>query len=201
MNRLILATAALCACGTYQAFGADKEGADAPKPPPPPVELKKDGPDKGRGNPRMQTELSEITRICGLTEEQQKKLLEISEARVKAMQELMDKSAEQISAMLTPEQRVKWNEGIVMELVRREFRKVSFSDDQVVKIKAEIAAQTGASLFMMNEKNIQKVKDLMTFVKDKILTEEQKMSMREPPKFPGAFGQPEGNPKMPPKMP
>ena len=112
MKALVRATVAVFVCGTSVAWGAEKEGPAAPKAAPaveqkkenatasqaaPAVEQKKEGRDKGREGARLQGQLAEISRICGLSEEQQKKLIEIDDARVKAMKELMAKSLEQIA--------------------------------------------------------------------------------------------------------
>ncbi|MEI6808703.1 MAG: hypothetical protein WCN95_08265 [bacterium] len=183
MTRLILATVAIFVLGTNGAFGGEKESADALKAAgtaDPKNEIKA----KGRSTDKQRSKLAEFAKVCGLSDEQQKRLMDINEAREKAVQEINAKTDEQVVAVLSPEQKAKWNETIAMSLVQRDFGKVSLTDEQIGRIKAEIATRTKDILLALNEKSSQMLRELMTFTKDKVLTEDQKTAIKVAPRNP-----------------
>lgn len=181
MKGVILGMAAVFVWGTSMAaWAGDKEDAGAPKAAPV-LEKKNEVREKGRESGKMKGELGEIINVCGLNEEQQKKLIEIDEARIKALKQIMETSVDQIAAMLTPEQKAKWNESMAMRFVKQQFGKASLTDEQITRIKAEIAAKTKDIFLAMNEKNAQLMKNIMAFVNDNVLTDAQRTAVKERP--------------------
>lgn len=181
MKRIILVAVAVFALGTSGALGGKEEGADAAKAVTA-VEPKKEITGNDRANDKLRSKMAEFAKVCGLSEDQQKKLIDINLAREKAILEINAKTDEQVVAVLSPEQKAKWNETIAMSLVQRELGKASLTDAQIVRIKAEIATRTKDTLLAVNEKSSKMLKELIAFARENVLTEDQKTIMKASPR-------------------
>jgi len=218
MKRLAMFLAALCALAMVTGHLLAQEGADKPKTKD--KKVKKQGEPKKK-KPRMRAAHAQMVKVCGLSEDQQKKISDLMAERGKALKafqeenkdkykalseaakkareskdkeaarkawkdmgalnaqrnEIMKKSQAAVLAVLTDEQRAKWDEYNVLRSVQGRFRGVKLTEEQMAKIKAEyVKAAAGAD--MSDQKARQKViRDLAVKVGDEILTDDQKATV------------------------
>ncbi|MEI6971172.1 MAG: hypothetical protein WCL44_06605 [bacterium] len=178
MKGLVLGMAAALVLGTSAAsWGADKEAA-GPKVAPASAETKKDAVTPAPERGQLSGQMAEIAKICELTEKQKKKLAAIDEARIEAMKEVADDFYNKVSDVLTTPQKAKLNEASLMRFVKREFGRAALTDDQLATIKAELATKTKGVLLKMDEKSLELQKSIMTFIREKVLTEEQRETLK-----------------------
>jgi len=167
--------------------------------------------------PILRGEYAIMTSVCGLSEEQQKKIAEIVKRRSEAMQasaekrkevaaarvearkgndaeaakkaeadwkalndereSMMKKSETELLAVLSDEQRAKWEQFSVLRSVKMKFPGVKFTDDQDARLRAAyVQHTTGVDLTDAKARN-QAIAKIVAVADKDILTAEQRKAM------------------------
>ena len=126
-------------------------------------------------------DLAQIAEVCGLTEEQQKKLQEIQDGRQKAMMELQAKFQAQVMELLTPEQQAKWVGAQFLTMVQRALGKDTLSEDQLKQVKTYIAEQAKTADLSNERGRGELMQKVMTYVRTDVLTDEQREAIHNNP--------------------
>jgi Spy/CpxP family protein refolding chaperone len=122
-----------------------------------------------RGRIRELGPYDAMAKTVELTDQQKEDIKKLLVDQQKEMQELMAKQREAVLALLTPEQRAKWQTEQKLQLVAGAFSSVKFTDEQKAKIAALLAdvemptggrGREGAEAFQKIQKSI--LEDVLT---------------------------------------
>ena len=204
MNRMAVVTAGLAVMAwlaVYAASGQDGRHG----PPGPGGEVRRDaaapvapaGPagrtqaDRGRGpetrrdgerrgvtvQRKLYGEQAKMVEVCGLTEEQQQHVMDLDEARDREIREITARYQAQIVDVLTPEQRAKWLEWTVMDIVQKTFLRAELTPEQLAKVRAAIPTLVPGVLPPDFRARFEALRKLTEFVNKEVLTDHQRRSM------------------------
>lgn len=202
MKRLtiLLAVGAFVAWAAMTAVTAAEEEAVPPRKEP---VAKERGPETREGTERkrmLPPDTARLAEACDLSQEQQKKLVELNEVRQKAIQEINAKYQTDLAVVLTPEQKAKWNQTILMGMVERNIAKrLNLTPQQMDKIRDAVPEMTKDVLLGPDMGGGEVMRKLWDFITKDVLTDEQRAAMRQPERREGeGTAQP---PKAPEKKP
>jgi len=182
MKRLTIVLAGFVAMGSwaaYAAIGQDGPGKNG--------EIKKDVGAAGAGaagkkegdpkRPKLFGEGAKMLEVCGLSDDQQKSVGDLIDAREKEIRDVQAKYQALIMDVLTAEQKAKWSESRLLSGLQWMIQKAGLTDEQVGKIKAAIPklAPDGLPTDERGRNEVQR--KLMEFVSKEVMTDEQKKAM------------------------
>ncbi len=192
MNRIavILAAVTLVTIASYlpareegqtPASRPDREARDGREATSRPDSPRRDGRGDGEVKRPVVREFAKMAETCGLSDEQLQKIADLVAARNKAIVETQAKCQEEIMAVLTDEQKAKWQQAVVVTLLERRFAKVALTADQLDKIKAAVAEAAGKKALAVTDErsaNEAAVK-FSEFVTKEVLTDDQRAALQE----------------------